>query len=171
MRLITPRLVSLVRERFALDWHGIHGAAHWARVRANGLLLAERCGADRAVVEVFAFVHDACREHDGGDHWHGARSSDWVRQLGPRELNLASEQIELLAAACEGHSHGGLEAEVTVQVCWDADRLDLARVGIRPRPERLCTPAARDAAVIEWAVARSLRWRPQRPAHASPPSR
>jgi uncharacterized protein len=43
-----------------------------------------------------------------------------------------------------------------VQTCWDADRLDLGRVGKRPDPRRLCTPAARDRDVIEWAYRRSL---------------
>jgi uncharacterized protein len=28
---------------------------------------------------------------------------------------------------------------ITVQTCWDADRLDLGRVGIKPDPKRLFT--------------------------------
>jgi uncharacterized protein len=31
----------------------------------------------------------------------------------------------------------------TLQACWDADRLDVGRVGIAPKPHRLCTEAAR----------------------------
>ena len=58
-----------------------------------------------------------------------------------------------------GFTDGGTEADVTVQTCWDADRLDLGRVGIRPHPRYLCTPAARSAEVIEWAHARSLQAR------------
>jgi uncharacterized protein len=46
---------------------------------------------------------------------------------------------------------------VTVQTCWDADRLDLGRVGKHPHPRYLCTPAARDREVIEWAYRRSVR--------------
>jgi uncharacterized protein len=42
-----------------------------------------------------------------------------------------------------------------VQVCWDADRLDLLRCSIRPHPERLCTEAARLASTLEWANARA----------------
>jgi uncharacterized protein len=49
-----------------------------------------------------------------------------------------------------------LQGDVTVQTCWDADRLDLGRVGIRPVASRLCTPAARAPDVIAWAYARSL---------------
>lgn len=29
---------------------------------------------------------------------------------------------------------------ITVMICCDAVRLDLGRVGIKPRPEKLCTP-------------------------------
>jgi uncharacterized protein len=43
---------------------------------------------------------------------------------------------------------------VTVLTCWDADRLDLGRVGIRPAPRLLCTSAARDPATIAWAFER-----------------
>ncbi|MCB2041992.1 MAG: hypothetical protein KDH48_15080, partial [Rhodoferax sp.] len=63
----------------------------------------------------------------------------------------------LLQAACRGHSDGHRAGhDVTVLTCWDADRLDLGRVGIRPLPERLCTAAAREPVVLEWAYRRSL---------------
>ena len=52
-RLVTRELVSRLRTRFALRWQGIHGASHWARVRWNGLALAEHTGANRTVVELF----------------------------------------------------------------------------------------------------------------------
>jgi len=43
-----------------------------------------------------------------------------------------------------------------VQTCWDADRLDLGRVGKKPDPLRLCTAAARKPEIISAAYARSL---------------
>jgi hypothetical protein len=55
------------------------------------------------------------------------------------------------------HAKGLIEADVTVQTCWDADRLDLGRVGIVPDPARLCTAAAKESAMRDWAFARSLR--------------
>jgi uncharacterized protein len=70
-------------------------------------------------------------------------------------LRLADEQLELLAFACAHHTDGLTEADVTVQTCWDADRLDLGRVGIVPNPEQLCTPAARVPAIRDWAWKRS----------------
>jgi uncharacterized protein len=63
----------------------------------------------------------------------------------------------MLAYAVRHHSDGLIEADVTVQTCWDADRLDLGRVGIIPRADRLCTEQARDPLVFERAFARSVR--------------
>ena len=87
-------VLRLVREQFQLDWQGIHGVPHWARVRWNG-------------------------------------------------LNMAAVN--------------GARADITVQTCWDADRLDLGRVGIIPRPDRLCTEEARDPVLLDIAYRRSVR--------------
>lgn len=156
-RTISTRLVRFLRDRFRLDWRGIHGAGHWARVRANGLVLAERTGADTVVVELFAVLHDLCRQNDGADHGHGARSAAMVLELSDPLLGLGHERAALLSYACLHHSDGLTEADLTVQVCWDADRLDLGRVGMRPHPRYLCTSAARSSELIECAVRRSQR--------------
>ncbi|MGQ0511915.1 MAG: hypothetical protein ACT4P9_15030 [Betaproteobacteria bacterium] len=92
---------------------------------------------------------------DGYDPQHGGRAAESLIELAEEIPNLAKEERELLAYACTRHSDGLTEAELTVQVCWDADRLDLGRVGHRPDPKRLCTPAAKDAELIEWAYRRS----------------
>jgi len=161
--MVSPNPISLSRDlqrylrgAFLLDWRGIHGAPHWARVRMNGLRLARSTGANPKVVELFAFLHDACREHDGGDPEHGERAAGLARALNGRFFALSPGELRLLERACREHSDGGLRADVSVQTCWDADRLDLGRVGIRPDPRRLCTGAARQAGVIAAAFRRSL---------------
>ena len=156
MKIITPALITMLRQHFILDWRGIHGASHWARVRHNGLLLCESTGANPRVVEAFAFLHDACRHDDDCDPDHGARSAAFARTLTQDLLPLSSQELELVCMACEGHSLGGLQAEISVQVCWDADRLDIGRVGMYPNPERLCTEAARDYQFMHEAYVRSL---------------
>lgn len=149
-------LIHRLRDEFALDWHGIHGVRHWARVRYNGLVLAERNGADRKVVELFAFLHDARRENDGYDPSHGDRAAGLARELHGRFFSLDREQLAHLELACMEHSSGETSAALTVQTCWDADRLDLGRVGKRPDPRRLCTDAAREPEIVAAAYARSL---------------
>jgi uncharacterized protein len=152
---IPPELIARVRSEFALSWDGIHGVAHWERVCDNGLQLAKLTGANPQVVALFAFLHDAKRVNNGRDPGHGKRAAEFTRSLCGSLIALPDEDLELLAFACEYHTAGLTEAHVTVQTCWDADRLDLGRIGIRPDPRHLCTPAAKEPAMIEWALNRS----------------
>ena len=121
----------------------------------NGLRLARENGANLQVVELFAFLHDARRQDDGRDRAHGQRAAELVAELDGRFFELSSSERLLLETACREHSDGGLRADVTVQTCWDADRLDLGRIGIRPAPERLCTPQARRREFIQDCYRRS----------------
>lgn len=150
-------LIAAIRSQYRLRWDGIHGLAHWERVRENGLRLAGHTGARADVVEFFAYFHDACRNNDSHDPDHGARGAVLARALAGSVFDLDVEGLGLLVEACTGHTRGETSAGITVATCWDADRLDLARVGKRPRPERLCTAAARDPAIIAWACDRSRR--------------
>ncbi len=154
--MIDDALLFRIRSEFVIEWDGIHGLPHWLRVRENGLRLAERTGASLAVVELFAFLHDSKRRNNGHDPQHGQRAADFIRLLRGRWIILPDQEFERLAFACAHHTDGLTEADVTVQTCWDADRLDLGRVGIRPKAGHLCTEAARDPETIEWAWARSL---------------
>jgi len=151
------RLLDVVRGQFRLDWKGIHGVPHWARVRWNGRALARLNGAREDVVELFAFLHDSQRWDDRRDREHGARAADFVLGLEAGLLQLDRPGLEMLTYAVRYHSDGLTEADVTVQTCWDADRLDLGRVGITPQPGRLCTRQARDPTLLETAYARSKR--------------
>ena len=69
-------------------------------------------------------------------------------------VHLDDAQFALLAEACRLHSDGLTVGRPTVQACWDADRLDLGRVGNQPLPQRLCTDAARG--LLAWAHARAV---------------
>jgi uncharacterized protein len=158
-RFTTPEaLGALVRA--IVDGHhargrGIHGVAHWGRVLENGLRLADATGANRTVVTLFAAFHDARRVNDHLDPGHGLRGARLARELRERWLDLSDLEMDLLAYACAHHTDGLTEADATVQACWDADRLDLPRVGIAVRRDRLCTGAARDAGMIAWAERRA----------------
>jgi len=154
--MIDGRLIENIRRRYALDWNGIHGVSHWRRVHENGLRLAKATGARTAVVELFAYLHDALRVNNGIDPDHGARAAEWARSLCGSAFHLAPDEMELLVVACHCHTDGLTSGEVTVVTCWDADRLDLGRVGIEPDPKRLCTEAARDPETMAWAYERSL---------------
>jgi uncharacterized protein len=148
-------LMRLVKSQFALHWKGIHGVSHWVRVRENGLLLAERTGARTNVIELFALFHDSRRENDELDPGHGERGAAFAKSLAGSMFDLDPRDLELLMEACRGHSDGLTRGDITVLTCWDADRLDLGRIGIQPDPLRLCTKAAREPHILERAIRRS----------------
>lgn len=150
-------VLHAAQERFVLDRDGIHGIAHWGRVRANGLRLAQVTEARVQVVELFALLHDCCRENDSEDPNHGERAAEFAEYLASRKVvRLDASDLKLLTTACRWHSLGGVLDDMTISTCWDADRLDLGRIGIQPDPARLCTDAAKKPELLKWAFRRGL---------------
>jgi uncharacterized protein len=112
----------------------VHGPAHWARVERNGVYLCQQNGADEEVIRLFALFHDSMRLDDDRDPEHGLRGAEYAKSLLNQEYELPSDKFELLYEACENHSRGRSTDNKTIGTCWDADRLDLRRVNIRPLP-------------------------------------
>lgn len=159
--IISQAFIDYIKTIYRLRWNGIHGWNHWVRVYENGMFLAGKNGADLDVVTLFAFTHDIARQDDHGDPDHGPRAAEIIRtQLQGRFFTLQPIQLRLLTEAVTRHTWGEMEADITVQTCWDADRLDLGRVGIVPHPHRLCTAEAKDPQTIQWAYRRSRQGLP-----------
>lgn len=148
----TRALVEAVRARSTTP-RGLHGQAHWRRVaNAGRALLSETPGSDPLVVFLFALFHDSMRLNDRYDPNHGERGADLACELHDEGLYYATDsQMDLLERACDRHDSGSTSTDPTVGVCFDADRLQLWRCGIRPNPELLSTKAARDPERIKWA--------------------
>jgi len=153
-------LIREILDGFQLDHRGIHGTAHWMRVRTNGLRLAEMNGANTKVIQLFAIFHDSRRLNDGGDPRHGERGAALAYEFWQAgKIDLDDSEFRLLEQACCDHTHGGTQpGDVTVATCWDADRLDLERVGITPDPQYLCTDEAGQPQMLDWATNRSNVW-------------
>lgn len=148
-------LLEKIREDYHLEKNGIHGPHHWERVRENGLFLAKSTGANEEVIEYFALLHDARRQNDGIDPEHGPRAVELIHEIADELIALPPDLLRQLIVAVRDHTRGFTTGDPTVITCWDADRLDIGRVGIRPVPERLCTDAARDPETIAWGWERS----------------
>jgi uncharacterized protein len=150
--LISRQLIEAIGKQYRLPWDGVHGVGHWARVRENGLRIAAALpGVNSEVVELFAVFHDAQRRNEGIDAGHGRRGAKLAESLRGALFELSDEAFALLEVACRYHTDGRTDGDVTVQACWDADRLDIGRVGIRPDPRHLCTAAAKDPELMAWA--------------------
>ena len=154
--IISNQLILAIKDQFQLNWNGIHGVSHWARVYENGLLLAESTGANKKVVKLFALFHDSQRLNESWDPDHGPRGAHLAELLRGELFDLPDEEFDLLVTACNLHTQAKSHVDITVQTCFDADRLDLGRVGKTPDPKLLCTEAAKDPKIIEWANQRSI---------------
>jgi len=141
-----------------LGHDGYHGKDHWQRVLINGRILAAATGANLKVVELFALIHDSRRENEDHDPGHGPRASAHACDLRGTWFEATDAEMDLLMEACRLHSDGLTTGDLTVRVCWDSDRLDLGRVGIRPNAQYLCTEQAKHPDVIEAAYKRSRLW-------------
>jgi len=107
-------------------------------------------------VPLFSLFHDSRRVNDEVDPGHGRRVAELAAELRGSYFELTDDELDLLYYACEAHTDGLTEGDLTVQVCWNADRLDLARVsGFIPKPEKLCTETAKHREIIAWASDRA----------------
>ena len=147
-------LIALIKSEFKLDWGGIHGANHWARVLHHGKTIGELRQADLLVVELFGFLHDSCRLNDGKDPQHGQRAADFAHGIHGDFYQLTPKQLDALCYAMQHHSGGEVSTDATIQTCWDSDRLDLGRVGIIPSPKFI---SAEGAEFIDYAFDLSLK--------------
>ena len=154
-KIVTQPYLDFLAHQYKLSHNGHHGIEHWLRVLINGRLIAQKTGADIEVIEHFALLHDVMREDEQLDPPHGQRASDFAAQLWGDWVHLSERQLQILREACRAHSVGRLSSDVTVQACWDADRLDLARLGVRPNPTYLGHKVARDPEFLARAVKRS----------------
>jgi uncharacterized protein len=154
-RNILARVSDAARKQFGLDLKGAHGISHWERVRQNGHLVAKSTGINPLIVDLFAFLHDSCREDDGHDHGHGERAATFTKSLRGSVFQLEDDEFLSLFEAIRDHELGYTTGDLIKQTCWDADRLDLGRVGIRPNPKYLCTPMAKRPETIAQAMRRS----------------
>jgi uncharacterized protein len=131
---------------FKCGAHSIHGPSHWQRVDAFGLDIAESSGADLTVVRLFALLHDSCRQDDSADLDHGPRAAEMLDRIVPTVFAIDPGRFELLKEAIRLHTTGQTTSEPTIGTCWDADRLDIGRVGMTPSAQYMSTKAGKDMA-------------------------
>ena len=149
-----PAIMAAILDDYVLPVRGLHGIVHWARVLENGLRIAEANGADREVVTLFALFHDSRRINEDRDEGHGWRGAEFARSLRGELIHLDDDRFDLLYEACRLHTEGQMFGDRTLLACWDADRLDLGRVGITPDPRQLATKAGRN--LLGWSHVRAI---------------
>jgi uncharacterized protein len=139
MNIDWGELWVLAARRFTLGDHFMHGPDHWQRVERNALEIAPHTGAHILLVRLFAVLHDSNRRSDGHDPEHGVRAASWARELNGVRFQLDAARLDLLCDAMTRHDKGRVSDDPTIGTCWDADRLDLPRVGVRPAARLMST--------------------------------
>ncbi len=135
-------LLDLVKNKSVLFDSPMHGWRHWRTVERNGLYLARFTGANPKVISCFSIFHDCMRVNEKIDPKHGPRGARFALE-NRRYLDLSDELLKKLVIACKGHTYGRKSACTTVATCWDADRLDIVRVGITPKAKYLFSDEAK----------------------------
>lgn len=136
-----------VRDFVLQSWQmgEMHGLPHSRRVERNGMLLSMQNGELRGdvcikVVRYFAYLHDSCRENEGADLEHGVRAANMLHNIRQTILkDFTDDEFALLETACRLHTTKHRTGNITVDICFDADRLDLGRVGLTPNPKLMAT--------------------------------
>lgn len=147
---MSNELIRIAAEDYALCLHGPHGPAHWARVIENGKALAAMYGVNPRIPELFGAFHDCRRITENYDINHGARGAQALVDRRNR-YGLTSKEFSTVVMACAFHATARPEGDwpLEARICFDANRLDLLRVGITPHPLYLFTEFAKMQSVQE----------------------
>ena len=138
------RIYQMALIRYHGDELDVNGPSHWLRVWHNAQLLMPHTKANATVVELFCYLHDCCRIHDGHEPSHGLAATKFIEQHKEEFSFLSPKEFLLLLKACTEHTFLQCSNNPTIATCWDANRLDIGRHGICPKPQFLITQAAKD---------------------------
>lgn len=156
----TSNIIEQLRD-YVLFTSDIHGERHWSHVNHIGGKLADLMKLNpiqKRCVEVFAMTHDLARRDDGGGNEHAIEGAEYFSsELVTLFPDIDDLQVDIITSAIKHHSDGVCSEEAfhmghfshisgfgediikTVGCCWDADRLDLIRLGILPIEKYMST--------------------------------
>jgi len=98
--------------------------------------------------------------NDFEDLEHGKRGALLAEEFySAGRLPITEEQLQLLMFSCSHHTDTIHHHDITVRCCWDADRLDLTRIGVLPDPEMLNTLSAKIVAeTMDYSDIEAIRY-------------
>ena len=151
------RLLAEARDGSALAHEPMHGEAHWRGVAWAGLRIQKLSPCiKRDAVIAFAVLHDCRRETDDWDPEHGDRAARVAIRSRPLRRLIGAEGREIVAEACRLHERGLTRpGSLTIGACWDADRVNLVRLGFRLDPRYFTVLSSEDGTL--GAVAEEAR--------------
>ncbi|HBG14571.1 MAG TPA: hypothetical protein DDW96_04515 [Synergistaceae bacterium] len=119
----------------------LHGIPHLRRVAILSGRLSKAVGEDVESAVVMGFLHDSARKNDGNDIEHAHDSAILAREL--IERFFPHLDVDRICDAIEGHADGEVTKDPLTACLWDADRLELKRIGRTIDTELLSTKVAK----------------------------
>lgn len=155
------RLLGEARDGATLAQEPMHGELHWRGVAWAGLRVRELApGISPGVMVAFGLLHDCRRETDDWDPEHGERAALVAARSRPLKRLLGAEGRELVAEACRLHERGMTRHEApAIGACWDADRVNLVRLGFRLDPRYFTILSREDGSLDDLAERTRLTYR------------
>jgi len=115
----------------------LHGISHLRQVSLLAGKIASASGADVESAMVAGFLHDAGRTDDFGGNQHALDSAILAR---PLLIRLYPHiDADLVCYAIARHADGMTTDDPLIGSLWDADRLELKRIGRYVREDLLST--------------------------------
>ena len=147
------KIIEYIKNRSKFFDSLLHGLKHWKNVEKIGHHLANINGTDKELITLFAYIHDLGRENEDEDVGYGERSVTILEDLYNKKIiNIKPEKYQKLIYACRNHDSKTAQSDdLNIQTCWDADRLDLWRIGIEPNPKFLFTKEAKNPEITRLA--------------------
>ncbi len=159
--IIPKKILKEIIDNFYLDLdNGVHGIDHWTRVLINGIQLSERNkNINKNIIIAFAFFHDIKRTVEDKEPEHGYNGGRYLLKY-KYKINLTKEELNTCYEACVDHTNVKNHTDINIGACWDADRLDLYRVGVMPDLDYLNLEESKNKELIKETTARSWQKRP-----------
>ena len=143
-KVIRQRVIEFAAANWELG--RTHVMSHWRNVERNGHRLAVE-GVNLRVVSLFAYLHDKWRRDNYRDINHEIRAAHHLVPLRNTLLKeLTDEEFDLLYKACKLNTVCHHTGDITIDTCFDADRLDLIRCGIQHHPRGMATERGKQLA-------------------------
>ena len=77
------------------------------------------------------------------------RGAEFAKECRLAKLfDMDYRRFEKLYRACMFHTDECVNDDITINTCYDADRLDLGRVGIQLNPTKMATECGKELAVL-----------------------
>lgn len=148
-------LLERLDDNFCLKDSDYHNKKHWNRVFKLSKYIRELNGIESNIFKYFAMFHDVGRTDEDYNQNHGENGSKLAIKY-RKYINLTDEEFEKLIFACKWHTKpldttNKFFKDKIINICWDADKLDLVRLNIKINKEKLLNNYSKLDSTIDFA--------------------